>query len=88
MDVPTPVIQIISEQAKARIIGSVAVKDSCQTVLPDIHQSERIFASAHRQGVIRHACNAALMNKLLKASFPLSLLPATPLMPEKKEPRP
>jgi len=87
-NMPTPVITALRTRSRCLTLGSVAVNHCRQTVLPDIHQSEHIFASAHRQGVVRQACDAALMNKLRKASFPLSLLPATPLMPEKKEPRP
>lgn len=84
VNAPTPVIRSISEQAKARTIGSVVVRNSCQTVLPNVHQNERTTLQAQHHLALRRSCNAALMTKLRRASFPLSLVPTTPLMGDQK----
>ncbi len=84
VDAPTPVIRSIGEQAKARIIGSVAVRNSCQTVLSNVRQNERTTLQAQHHLALRRSCNAVLMTKLSRASFPLSLLPTTPLLGDQK----
>lgn len=67
--------------------GAVAVKNGCQIVLP-LGPDPRSGAPVARQHVVnRRACTDALTANLQRASFPLSLLPATPFALDRKEPR-
>ncbi len=83
-DAPTPVITALHARSRCLTLGSVAVNYCRQTVLPNVCQNERITLQAQHHLALRRSCNAALMTKLSRASFPLSLVPTTPLMGDQK----
>ena len=76
---PTPYIAALHERTRRHIIGLVAV-NRCRQNGPDDDTEERLVALRMQ----RRDCTTAIADKLRSLSFPLNLVPATPLIDTKE----